>query len=65
MGFRCMGVPSEYNLDEFFTEENNDQTTSKDPLEWFQAFVDFVEHNHINIYNEALVMQMMKNKKIK
>ena len=45
--------PSEYNLDEFFTEENNDQTTSKDPLEWFQAFVDFVEHNHSNIYNEA------------
>ena len=44
--------PSDYDLDDFFTEEQ-EPTEKKDPLEWFQAFVDYVEHNHNNIYNEA------------
>lgn len=43
------------DLEDFFEEskEEKKQEETKDPLEWFQSFVDYIEKHHNNAYNEA------------
>lgn len=43
------------DLEDFFeeTKEEKKQVETKDPMEWFQSFVDYIEQHHNNAYNEA------------
>mgnify|MGYP003116695236 FL=1 len=43
--------PEDINLDEFFEDATEAEKTNQ--LEWYNKFVDYIKHNHINIYNEA------------